>query len=137
MLPVFVRQAKKEDRKKYCEWALATENNGLDPTVLTYPSTVIKVAFNKDGPLVFLPLQKPIHMESLAVKPGSSESEVAAALMVLLQDVVSDAMREGVGEIWFEGTEPTVPKLAKRRGFEVVPYTVYRLRIADLEKKND
>ena len=137
MLPVFVRPAKQNDRKQYCEWALATQNNGLDPTTLTYPSTVMKVAFNKDGPLVFLPLQKTVHMESLAVRPGASETEVAAALGALLQDAVSTAIQEGIGEIWFEGTEPTVPKLARKRGFEVVPYTVYRLRIADLEKKND
>jgi hypothetical protein len=134
MYPIFVRPAKKDDQKRYVQWAISTENTGLDPTVLTYPSTSIKVAFNKDGPIIFLPIHRPIHLESLAVRPGATDGEKAAALRALLQDVITVAMQEGVGEIWYQASEETLPEFAKKAGFKEVPYKIYRLKIADLEK---
>ena len=134
MLPVFTRPAKKEDQRKFCEWALSTENNGLDPGVLTYPSTKIRVAFNRDGPLIFLPIHRPIHLESLAVRPGATNGERASAIRALFQDAINEAIQNGIGEIWYQASEDTLPEFAKKAGFEEVPYKIYRLKIADLEK---
>lgn len=129
----FVRDARPADTPLFAEWAVATPHNEIDPAVLTYRSTTCLCAYNADGPVVFMPVQRPLHMESLAVRPGAPEHEVAHALRSLLQNLVTTAQAEGRGEIYFMATEDTVPKLAHRHGFEKLPYSVYRLKIKDLE----
>jgi hypothetical protein len=137
MLPVFVRPARLSDRLLFCKWALTTKNNAIDPKVLTYKNTSIRVACNKNGPIVFMPVQRPLHMESLCVNPKASSGEVAVALRALFQDVILSAMQEGSGEIFFAASESTIPELAKKAGFEELPWKVYRIKISDLEKESD
>jgi N-acetylglutamate synthase-like GNAT family acetyltransferase len=133
MLPVFVRAARKEDREKFAEWAAKTPKNELDLDVVGYKSTSFRCAYNRDKIICFLPVQRALHMESLARNPDASDTEVAAALLALLQDTMRSAEEEGVGEIYFMGTEETVPKLAARRGFEELPYRIFRLKLKNSE----
>jgi hypothetical protein len=130
---VFVRDARPTDVTQFAEWATKTPNNEIDPAVLAYRSSNCLCAYTKDHVVLYMPVQRPLHMESLAVSPDAAEHEVAAALRALLQHLVGVAQEEGRGEIYFMGTEKTVPKLAERHGFEKLPFSVYRLKLKDLE----
>jgi hypothetical protein len=137
MLPVFVRPAKASDRKLFCEWALSTRNNEIDPSVLTYKNTSIRAICNKNGPIMFAPIQRPLHLESLCINPSASIGEIAVALQTLFQDAITSAIQEGSGEIYYVATEETIPTFSKKFGFEELPWKVYRLRISDIEKRSD
>jgi hypothetical protein len=137
MLPVFIRPARIEDKDLFTEWAMSTPGNEVDPAVLKYANTSIRCAFTREKIICFMPVQRPLHMESLAVNPEASELEVAAALRSLLQDVVTSAYAEGSGEIYFVATEETVPELATPRGFKKMPWSVYRVKLSELEGDSD
>lgn len=130
MKPVHTRPAVLEDCQQFVDWEAHTPGNAMDPGVLTYPSSDVVVACTENGqPLVYLPRQRPLMLESLGVRPGASCREVAAGLWSLLQDAVATARREGSGEILFAASEPTLPVLAQRYGFEKMQFTVYRARV--------
>lgn len=133
MYPVFVRPAKPEDWNIFQTWMIANPENGLDPDILKYNSTSIRCAFDAEGPIAFLPVQRPLHLESLAFRPGITEAQQAAVLRSFLQDVVTAAHVEQSGEIYFLASEPSVPQFAERYGFEEMPWKVYRLKIRKLE----
>jgi len=136
MKPVFVRPAKSEDSQEFLDWSLAGVNNGFDPEVPRYGTTVTFAAFTSDGPLAFLPMQMPIVLESLAVKPGATPLEIATALRELVQTAVTQCHIRGVGEIWFIGTNDDTNRFAEHSGiFTKVEYPVYRLKVSDLDKK--
>lgn len=129
-----VRPAKPEEAGKFFEWAESTPNNEFDPEVPRYPSTVTLCAYDKDGPVVFMPIQQPFVMDALAVKPGAEKADVAVALRELLHAAVTQAHIKGIGEIYFLGTEDGTDHIAENQLFEKLPYTVYRLKLKDLEK---
>lgn len=135
---VFVRLAQAKDGETFASWVLQTPGNAFDPGVMQYPSTTTRVAYDRTGPLVFQIIQRPLHMDSIAVRPGAEPHQVAMALRALLQDVVASAHAEGRGEIFFLGSEATVPTIVQNQKlFEELPYRVYRLKVKDLEKAND
>lgn len=129
---VFVRDARPSDTDQFAAWASTTPHNEIDPGVLTYKNSSCLCAYNQDGVIAYLPVQRPVHMESLAVRPGAPDHLVVQALQAFLQYLVTAAQVEGSGEVYFMGTEETVPKLALRHGFEKLPFSVYRLKIKDL-----
>ncbi len=135
MKPVFVRPARPSDFETFAKWLANTPGNAADPAVLGYRNTSFKCAFTSEKIIAFLPIQRPLHMESLARNPEASEREVAAALKALVQDTLMDAYREGSGEIMFVASEETIPQFAERYGFEKLPYTVYRLRLKSVENE--
>lgn len=130
---LFVRPAVAEDGKQFFEWSSNTPNNGFDPQVAAYPSTITWVVYDESGPLAYMPMQCPLVMDSLATRPGASKSEIAAALKELTQQFVTQAHIRGAGEILFLGTEEGTDKMAQNQLFEELPYKVYRLRIKDLQ----
>lgn len=130
---LFVRPAKPEDSALFEEWSRGTKNNGFDPEVAAYPSTITWCVYDQHGPLAFMPMQCPLVMDSLASRPWASKYEIAAALKELTQEIVTQAHIRGSGEILFMGTEDGTDKLASNQLFEEVPYKVYRLKIKDLQ----
>lgn len=131
---LFVRPARPEDGQQFLEWSRNTSNNGFDPEVARYPSTITWCVYDKSGPLAYMPMQCPLVMDSLASRPGASKSEIASALKELTQEFVTQAHIRGSGEILFLGSEEGTDRLATNQLFEELPYKVYRLRVKDLEQ---
>lgn len=129
MKRIQVRAVRPDDVPQMADWMTWTAHNHIDPKALEYKTTDVRVACTESGPLVYMPVQRPLHMESIGTRPKASKLEIAAALWALLQDTIARAKTEGRGEIYFLGTEKTVPKLALKHGFEEMPYKVYRYRV--------
>lgn len=129
---LFVRPAKPEDVVIFEEWSRNTPDNGFDPKVATYPSTITWCVYDQHGPLAYMPMQCPLVMDSLASRPWASKSEVAAALKELTQEFVTQAHIRGAGEILFLGSEQGTNEMATNQLFEELPYKVYRLKLKDL-----
>lgn len=136
---IFIRPAKPEDAEQFLEWSLATKGNEFDPAAAKHASTITLCAYDQTGPLAYLPLQQPImqpfFLESLAARPGLTKAETAAVLKEFMQAAVTLAEIKGVGEIYFLGTEEGTDAMAANQMFEKLPYTVYRVRVKDLEGK--
>jgi len=130
---IFVRPARPEDTKKFIDWSLETPNNGFDPEVAKYPSTFVLCAYDKDGPLAYMPVQQVFMMDSVAGKPGASRMQIASALKEFTQALVTQAHVKGVGEIYFLATEDGTNKMAENQLFEELPYRAYRIKVAELE----
>jgi hypothetical protein len=130
---IFVRPVRPEDTKKFIDWSLETPNNGFDPAVAKYPSTFVLCAYDKDGPLSFMPVQQVFMMDSVATKPGASKSQTALALKEFTQALVTQAHIKGIGEICFLATDDGTNKMAENQLFEELPYKVFRCKIAELE----
>ena len=134
---IFVRPAREEDREQFIQWSIKTENNLLDPDVIKYPSTLVWCAFDENGPIVYVPVQQPLFMESLAINPEASPALVAMALKELTQNLVTQAILKGSGEIFFLCTDEQTIDYAKRQAFEEMPWRILRIKISDLEKSHD
>jgi len=130
---IFVRPIRPEDTKKFIDWSLETPNNGFDPEVPKYPSTITLCAYDKDGPLAFMPVQQPFMMDSVASRPGVSKGQIALALKEFTQALVTQAHIKGVGEIYFLATEEGTNKMAENQLFEELPYKVFRVKVKELE----
>jgi hypothetical protein len=131
---VFVRPAKAEDVEKFYTWSVETENNEFDPEIAKAQSTITLCAYDKQGPLVYMPLQQPFFLESAAIRPGASASEIAVAFRALIEAAVTQAHIQQRAEIYFLGSEEGTDKLAQNQLFEHVDMPVYRLKIKDLER---
>jgi|SRR5581483_2493869 len=131
---VFVRPAKPSDVEKFTEWSLNTENNLFDPEVVKFPTTFTLCAFNEQGPILFMPVQQPLMMESLAINPEADVMDVAVALKEITQAVVTQAFLKGAGEIYFACKDEDTIKFAQHQAFEEVPYRFFRIKLKELEK---
>ena len=135
MNSIFVRPARQNEEKMVVDWAKEnSEKNGFDQATLYFPTTCTLCAYDKEGPIAFLPVQAPFMMESFAPKPGISKLQAAAAFKELTQYLVSQAHLRGVGEIYFLGSDDETNEWASGRIFEKLPYHVYRVKIKDLEQ---
>lgn len=130
---IFVRAARPEDARKFTDWSLETPDNGFDPAVPKYPTTFVLCAYDKDGPLAYMPVQQVFMMDSVATRPGTSKGQIAMALKEFTQALVTQAHIKGVGEIYFLATEAGTNKMAGNQLFEKLPYEAYRVKIAGLE----
>jgi hypothetical protein len=131
---LFVRPARPADSKQFLDWSCATENNEFDPEIPKCPTTITLCAYDKSGPLVYMPLQQPFFMEALAVRPGLSKAETAEALKELTKAAVTQAHILNKQEVYFLGSEPGTNAMAENQLFERLDYTVYRLKIRDTEQ---
>lgn len=131
---VHVRPARPGDQKSIIEWSVAESGKNLyDPKVILYPSTFTLCAFDESGPLLYLPVQQPMFMDSCAFRPGLDTGRAGLALKTMFQAVVTQACIKGAGEIYFAASEPTVAAIAERHGFEKVMLPVYRIKVRELE----
>lgn len=131
---IFVRPARPEDAEKHVAWSRSTPNNLFDPALAGYKSVMTLVAFDKNGPLVFMPAQRPIMLESLAIRPGADPVDVAVALKELTQAYVTTCFQVGADELYFLCQDDSTQTFAAKNGYEKLPWSVYRLKPADLEK---
>lgn len=134
---IFVRPAKAVEAKLFLEWAKANqERSAFDPAVPAYTTTFTLCAFDENGPLLFMPVQQPLMLESLAMRPGATEKEIAAAIKEIFQECVTQAAIKGNGEIYFACTDEGTGEFAEGQTvFEPLPWKFYRLRLSDLEKR--
>ena len=130
---IFVRPAREEDREQFIQWSLKTENNLLDPDVIKYPSTLVWCAFDENGPIVYVPVQQPLFMESLAINPEASPALVAMALKELTQNLVTQAYLRGSGELYFLCRDEATIKFAKKQAWKEQPWRVFKIKVKDLE----
>jgi hypothetical protein len=131
---LYCRPARPEDAEQFQEWSRVNEKNAFDPEVAAYPSTITWVVYDRFGPLAYMPMQCPLMMESIAVRPGAFKSEIAAAMKEFTQQFVTQAHIRGAGEIYFLGSDDGTNEMAGNQVFEELPYKVYRLRIKDLQQ---
>ena len=131
---IFVRPARIEDEDKFTTWTVDTKHNLHDSEVLKYKGTEVWCAYDKDGPIVFVPVQRPRMMEALAIRPDADPIAVAVALKELTQNVVTQCHIDGTGEVYMFCKEESTIKFAEKQLFEKMPWSCYRVKIADLEK---
>jgi hypothetical protein len=117
----------------FFDWAKENPANEFDPQVALFPTSSTWCAFDKDGPLAFQTIQHPFMLESLAMRPGSTKLQAAAAMKELTQNAVTQAAGIGVGEIYFLGSDDSTDEFAKNHIFEELPFRVFRVKLKDLE----
>ena len=130
---LYVRPARAEESQQFAEWSLANTKGEFDPAPATYPSTITWCVYDEYGPMAYMPIQCPLMLESLATRPGASKTEIALAIKELTQQAVTQAHIKGAGEIYFLGSDEGTDAMAANQIFEKLPYSVFRLRIKDLE----
>src|SRR5271157_4865392 len=134
MRHIFVRSAQPSDAEKFTEWSKNTPNNLFDQDVARYPTTTTRCAFDNAGPIVFVPVQRPLMLDALAINPKADPLSVALALKELTQDAVSSAYDEGRGEIYFFCHDDSTIEFAKKHAYEEMKVKVFRIKTNALEK---
>lgn len=144
MKTIWVRPERLNDRQKLVEWEAKGQNNYFDPDVLSYPATTALVA-HSDHIILYLPVQKVIMLESLAInpevgkdgKPLVTDHEVSVALKEAVINLAFEGQVNGVGEIYFMGTNEQTNKFAAKHGFEQLPWVPYRIKTFRLGETNE
>lgn len=134
MRHTFVRPVNKLDTENFVKWSLKTKGNGFDPAAALGPSAFTMCAYNERGPVLYAPNQRPIFMESMAINPDASDLEISFAMKAVIQFLVSQCHIQGINEIYFLASSDETAVFAKKQIFEKVPYDVYRIKVADLER---
>jgi len=119
MRDIYPRPARPGDIPLIDEWIRTTPQNLFDPSILHNPGLKFYAADN-GAPILFMPVQHVYMLESLAVRPGATELEVAKALGVLIQTVLCRLEEEGLQEAYFICRDPNVNGYAHRHGWETV-----------------
>jgi len=129
MKQIFVRLAEAKDAETFDAWVKnAQDINLFDPGVMAYPTTKTLVAHNGE-PLVYMPVQTTLTMESLAPKPDIAPIDEALALRELTKTVAFMASQLGVKEIYFLCKDDRVVKFAEAHGYEKLPWTTMRMKV--------
>jgi hypothetical protein len=137
MKQVWVRPANAGDLEKLVDWTVASlEASHFDPDILGKPSTLLLAAHDSQ-PITFLPLQMVLMLESVVSDPEASPERRALAIRELTKAAAYVARSKGVNELVFLPTDPELEKLAKKHGFEELPYKVMRLKLDSIENPND
>jgi N-acetylglutamate synthase-like GNAT family acetyltransferase len=100
----------------------------FDPGIANYPTSRMLVACNGHG-IAYLPTQKVLVLESLAIRPDTDRLTSAQATRDLVKGAELLASSEGIKEIMFLATDKTVAEMAKRQGFQELPWPVLRLKL--------
>lgn len=116
----------------YFDWMQENPSNEFDPQVALFPTSSTWCAFDKDGPLAFQTIQHPFMLESLAMRPGATKLQTAAAMKELTQNAVTQAAGIGVGEIYYLGSDASTDKFATTYIFEELPFKIFRVKLRDL-----
>jgi len=132
---VYVRPFRPGDAEAFWQWSVENfAKNNFDPGILLYPTTSIMVMFDKSGVLGYMPVQKPLMLESFAPRPGLDELGQASAMKAMTQQVVTQAYAYGAGEIYFLTKDDETAEFAKRQAYEEMEnYRVFRIKLRDLE----
>ena len=129
---VYVRPIEANEGNMFLGWARENPHGEFDPQVPLFPSSTTWCAYDKDGPLVFETIQRPLMLETLAPRPGATKEQVALAMKELTQNAITLAHTAGAGEIYYLGSEEGTDAMATNQIFEELKFKVYRLKIKDL-----
>lgn len=134
MKPVFMREMPRDKDGHppvdFVNWIVdASARNLFDPKVLDYPRTQVYEAYTREKSLVYCPVQQLMLMESLAINPGNSFAETAAALKQMVLTVAWESRQRGQGEVHFLCEDKQTAEFAERHEFEKVDIPLYRLRL--------
>lgn len=99
----------------------------FDKGIMDYPTLRMLCSYNGE-PVGYLPIQKAVVLESLAVKTGD-DLLAAQAMRDLVKGAELSASSDGIREIYFVGTSQSVIDIAKKNGFEELPWPVLRLKL--------
>lgn len=134
---IWVRPPLPTEWQLFEEWIKTTQGNEFDAEVCTYPATDYLVAHAEGTPVVFMPMQNTLMLESLAINPQAEKSHVAVALKALLSNIVLLAGKAGMGELYFLCSEPSTVEFAERNGLERINLPLFRLKLSSLEKPHE
>lgn len=123
-----IRFAEPEDVKTCVDWLNATKGNLYDPGILKYPTLRILCAYN-GAPVAYLPTQRALFLESLAVNPEAPLLERAQAFRDLVKNSQLLASDGGIKELYMLCEDENVLKVAEGHGFERVPYPLVRMKL--------
>ena len=123
-----LRVALPKDTKTIVEWLNADPKNLFDPNILEYPTLRVLCAYN-GAPVAFLPTQKALFLESMAINPKASDLERAQALRDLVKGAELLASSDGIKEIYLFGEDERVLQIAEKRGFERLPWPLLRMKL--------
>jgi hypothetical protein len=126
---VYVRFANQADAPQFSEWVTAArEINLFDPAVMDYPTTRTLVAHNGE-PLLYMPVQQVLMMESLAPKPGLTPIEEGLALREITKAVALLGSQASIRESYFLCKDERVVKFGAAHGYELLPWKTMRMRL--------
>lgn len=131
MRNINVRDVTPDDAQKFIEYEMGTAGNLFDPEAGLYPSSFALCAENEQGPVMYLPVQEPLLLESLGISPNADKRDIAIALRKLMNVIVRKCQQDGKGEIYFGCSDPTTIAFAEHHGFAEVPFRMFRLKVKD------
>lgn len=123
-----LRLAQPEESKQIVDWLNNTPE--FDPGILKYPMLGVHCAYNGAGPIAYLPFQRVIMLESLAVNPEAGPVDRGRAYRDLVKGVTLVASAEKIRELYFLATDEKVAKMAINHDFEELPWKVCRMRLS-------
>ncbi len=129
---IYVRPALENEGQMFFDWSRENEHGDFDPEVPMFKSSTTWCAYDKDGPLVFQTIQRPLMLESLAPRPGATKEQIALSMKELTQNCVTQAHILGAGEIYYLGSQDETDALATNQIFEKLPHSIFRVKIKEL-----
>ena len=132
---IYVRPAQAHEGQLVFDWGKENPHGNFDPEVARFKSSITWCAYDADGPVVFQTVQRPLMLESLAPRPGATKQQVALAMKELTQNVITQAHVLDAGEVYYLGSDADTDEFATSHIFEELPYKVFRVKLADLLKK--
>jgi hypothetical protein len=126
----------KDDQENFIAWVWAARAiNAFDPKVISYPRTIMLTADKEvkgcpTEPILYLPVQPVLMLESLAPKPGISPHEEAAALGRFGELLEQISKETGIQEQYFLCKDDRVADLCVKHGFtEMKDYRLLQRKI--------
>jgi len=127
--PIKVEKATSADVPEMSDWmAKLSHRNNIDTAIFGYPATDVLKASNGKG-IIYMPRQRVLFLESLAINPEAQATDVALALRALLQVSEYEARILGHGEMYFLCADEETCKFAEHHGMEKVTLTLYRRKL--------
>jgi hypothetical protein len=123
-----IKLAGPEDAPALVEWLNGTKGNLFDPRILEYKT--LRTLCSYDGqPIAYLPTQRTLFLESLAVNPAASLMDRAQAFRDLVKGAELLAASDAIRELYMLCADEAVLKIAQGHGFERVPYPLVRMKL--------
>lgn len=130
MKNITVRAAEPGDAPLYADWLTAASDiNLVDQAVYSYPTCNTVVVEKEGEPVLMNSFQLCLVMEALAPKPGLSPMDEARALKKLFDGIKAVAEASGIKEVLFGCKDPRVDKFVTGRGFQKLPFPIYRTKL--------
>lgn len=120
-----------EQAVEFVDWVWKSRHvNCFDPDVVSYPRSTMLWAADSDGPLLYLPIQPVLMLESLAPRPELSPRKEAIALWQLGLMLESISKETGMQETYFLCKDDTVADICKQHGFsEMEGYRILKKKV--------